>query len=238
MQKSRFILFIIALLSFENAWSQNKWLFGINAAGNVSRVSVVDTFPQNFSRRNRIGYSFGLQGSYDIKRFVSLSFAVNYVNKGYKINNDTLLRNPSVVHKISTLNVPLGLIFRQNFSGNSFIHEKAGLILNYSLRKDSVTLYNSTSTPRFRVTDISQNIIYPMFYLGFGIGGKLETGDRYEFTVTYNQSFATDGNLSVQYGTNYLKKFPLNYRGGFIQFGFSYYFNLSNFKKSDEYFYD
>jgi hypothetical protein len=237
MRKLLALVVTITLVTPTCLIAQSRWMLGFNAGGNIARVSVADTFPQNFSRRNRIGFNAGLQATYDVKPSVSLSFGLNYVNKGYKINNDTLGVNPSVVQKLHTLNLPVGVIFRQQFSGSSFIHEKAGFILNYTMRKDSVTLLNSSATPRFRITDISKNIVYPMFYLGFGIGGKTETGDRYEFTVIYNQSFSTAADLRVEYGTNYAKKFPLNYRGGFVQFGFSYYFNISNFKKSDEYFY-
>lgn len=218
--------------------AQSRFMLGFNAGGNISRVYGADTFPANFSRRNRVGFHAGITATYDIKPFVALHLGVNYVNKGYKVNNDTLRANPSVVHKISSINIPLGLTFRQQFNPGSYIHEKAGFIANFSLRNDSVTMYNASTDARFRVNDVAENKFYPMFYLGFGIGGKTENGDRYEFTVTYNQSFSTESGLSVQYGQGYLKNFPLTYRGGFVQFGVSYFINLENFRKSDEYFID
>lgn len=238
MKRTVVLVFIVISTASTILKGQSRFMLGFNAGGNLSRVYGADTFPQNFSKRNRVGFNMGITGNFDIKPFVAVNLGVNYVNKGYKIFNDTLPSNPSVVHKISTITIPLGLTFKQQFNAGSYIHEKAGLIGNFSLRKDSVTLLNSNSNPRYRVTDITQNKFYPMFYLGFGIGGKTENGDRYEFTVTYNQSFSTDANLRVEYGQGYLKNFPLTYRGGFVQFGLSYFINLENFKKSDEYFID
>ncbi|MBS3914746.1 MAG: outer membrane beta-barrel protein [Bacteroidetes bacterium] len=237
MSKKHILSFLLILTASTALLAQNKWTAGFNLGGNISRIGVADTFPQNFSRRNRIGYNIGIQASYDIKKSVAVSLGFNLVNKGYKINNDTLSGSPSIIQKYNSLNVPVGLVFRQAFSGTNFIHEKAGLILNYTTRSDSLFKQNSTSKPSFKTTDVSINRLYPMFYLGFGLGGTTETGDRYEFTVTYNQSFSTDANIKVNYGQGFLKEFPLNYRGGFLQFGFSYHFNLSNFGKSDEYFY-
>lgn len=235
MKKSLLVLvFIAACMS---ASAQNKFYMGFNVGGNMSRV-YGDTFADNFSRRNRIGYMVGIQSTYDLNKAAAISLGFNFVNKGYKINNDTLGVNPSVIRKTNSLNIPVGVIFKQQFNPSSYIHEKAGFIGNFSLRKDSITAFNSNSAKNFRITDISEKGFYPMFYLGIGIGGKTENGDRYEFSVTYNQSFSTDANLRVEYGQNFLKQFPLTYRGGFLQFGFSYYFNMGNFQRSDEYFID
>lgn len=237
MKKSLFILSALVILAIQDLSGQSKWMWGFNAGGNISRV-YSDTLANNFSRRNRLGFIAGTQLSYDIRSFVTVTVGLNYVNKGYKVFNDTLPSNASIVQKTNSLNLPIGVVFRQKFSPSSSIHEKFGFIANYSFRKDSIVRYNDEKTPRFRITDVQASKLYPMFYLGMGIGGNTESGDRYEFSVTYNQSFGTDANLNVEYGQAYLKKFPLTYRGGFVQFGFSYYFNLGNFKKSDEYFVD
>lgn len=238
MRKLQILLLTLTLFIGKQATAQSRFMVGFNAGGNIARAFVLDSLANQFSRRNRGGFNAGLQATYDLKSSIALSLAINYVNKGYKINNDTLGSSPSVVYKVNTFNIPVGLIIKQPISPSSYFHLKAGLAVNYSMRKDSITTFNNSKTPNFRVTNILQNKIYPMFYLGLGIGGSTENGDRYEFSVTYNQSFATDASLKVQYGPNFSKEFPMSYRGGFVQAGFSYYINLGNFKKSDEYFID
>jgi Outer membrane protein beta-barrel domain len=237
--KTRFLYILAVVLMYQvPANAQNKFMMGFNAGGNVSRIFSGDTFPNNFSRRNRVGVNLGMQGCYNLKPFISIAFGANYVNKGYKLNNDTLTSNAFITQKTHSLSIPLGVIFRQRFSASSAIHEKFGISGNFTFRKDSFTTYNSDKTQRFRINDVALNRFYPMFYLGAGLGGNTESGDRYEFSIIYNQSFKTDANLTVQYGQGWLKSFPLSYRGGFLQFTFSYYFNMGNFKKSDEYFID
>lgn len=232
-----FTVAILILCSAVHSKAQSRLMLGINAGPNVSRV-FADTLANNFSRRNRAGFVGGVQASYFIKPAVSIDLGLNFVNKGYKVFNDTLNNGPSVVNKTNNLAIPLGVTFRQRFNSSNEFHLKAGFTGNLSMRKDSITIVNSETNPRFRITDIRANNIYPMFYLGFGMGGKTERGDRFEITVIYNQSFATDANLRVEYGQNYFRSFPLLYRGGFLQFGISYNFNLENFKKSEEYFID
>lgn len=221
-----------------SASAQNRFMLGINGGANISRLNGNDTFANNFSRRNRLGGAAGINMSYDLSSSSSITLAVNYINKGYKINNDTLPTNTSLVRSMNTINIPLGISFRQQFNSSNYIMEKFGVIGNFTFRNDSTITTNRGTTPYFRAVEVSQNNFYPMFYLGFGIGGTAESGDRYEINITYSQSFSNDALIRVEYGSDYKKNFVQNYRGGFLQIGLTYYFNLSNFKKSEDYFYD
>lgn len=241
MKKAIGVLCIIGICFLHKAEGQSKFYIGFNAGGNVSRLSTTDSFPTYYSRRNRLGYVLGMQTAYDIKPFVSLSLAVNYVNRGFKLyNEDTgaVSRNPLVTRKFSTIAIPLGVTFRQKFSSSSAVHEKFGVVGNFYMNTTPKTTKNVSSNEQYRIKDLQFQSFHPMFYLGGGIGGNTAGGDRYEFSVVYNQSFNNQYNGVVEHGQGLIQKFPLVYRGGFLQFGISYYFNLDNFKKSNEYFID
>lgn len=236
MFRSRIVLCATLLLCCSGYSSaQSRLKLGFNGGGTVSRV-IFDTIPKNFSRRNLLGYTVGICGQYDLKKSVALQFGINYTLKGYKVTNDTLTVGPSIIKRTGTLNIPIGITFRQAFNSSNYIQERFGFAGSFSFGKDSSTKINSTTRPRYQLTEVRNNANYPMFYLGFGTGGKADNGDRWEFGLTYFQSFAKDASIRINHGANFAKSFPLNYRGGFLSITFSYYFNLANFKKSSEYF--
>lgn len=214
-----------------------RLMLGFNAGANFSRTSNSDTFPVNFTKRNRLGVALGLNGIYDISSNAGIAFGANFIQKGYRINNDTLASSPDIVRKFWCLNVPLGLHFRQQFNAQNFITEKFGIIANFNFRGDTASFVNNDKKPAFRINESSVRNVYPMFYLGFAMGGTSENNNRYEFGITYTQSLSNDATMTVSHSEGLKKQFPLNYRGGFLHIGFSYYFNLSNFKKSSGYFY-
>lgn len=231
----RILTVTLALISVLSLRAQTKFRLGLTGGGTISRNMTSDTFPKNFSRRNKASVSLGLAGQYDLRKYVSIQFAANYVGKGYKVNNDTLGNSPSVVRRLNTINVPVGIAFRQPINGTGFIQERFGFSANFNLGKDSVSNSNKTTNPDFRITEKRLNSIYPMFYLGFGMGSTTENGDRFDFGITYYQSFSKDAQLNLQYGNNLSKSNPLNYRGGYVLFNFTYTFNLVNFKRSSDY---
>ncbi|MBM3398995.1 MAG: hypothetical protein FJY15_00340 [Bacteroidetes bacterium] len=242
MPNRLFIVFSVLLLSFHSLCAQDdkkdpRLMLGFNAGANFSRTANSDTFPANFTKRNRLGIALGLNGVHDISSNAGIAFGVNFVQKGYKLNNDTLPANPDIVRKFCSINVPLGLHFRQQFNAQNFITEKFGVVANFNLRGDSASLTNNDKNSAFRINEYSVRNFYPMFYLGFAMGGTSENNNRYEFGITYTQSLSNDATLIVSHSDGLKKQFPLNYRGGFLHIGFSYYFNLSNFKKSSGYFY-
>ncbi|MFM7765176.1 MAG: hypothetical protein ACKO6I_05895 [Sphingomonadales bacterium] len=242
MPNRLFFVLSVLLFSFQSLCAQEdkkdtRLMLGFNAGANFSRTANSDTFPANFTKRNRLGIALGLNGVYDISSNAGIAFGANFVQKGYKLNNDTLAINPDIVRKFWSINVPLGLHFKQQFNAQNFITEKFGIVANFNLRGDSTSLTNNDKKPAFRINEYSTRNIYPMFYLGFAMGGFSENNNRYEFGIIYTQSLSNDASIMVAHSDGLKKQFPLNYRGGFLHIGFSYYFNLSNFKKSNGYFY-
>lgn len=240
MQKKVLFLFLLLeawSLSAQKTEKESRFMLGFNAGANFSKSVNSDTFPQNFSKRNRLGVAVGLSGLYDLNSNASIAFGANFIQKGYRLYNDTLPLNPDIVRKFWSMNIPLGLNFKQQFNAQNFIMEKFGVVANFNFRDDSTTLSNSDTRTSFKLTERAARNFYPMFYLGFAMGGVSENNNRYEIGVTYTQSLSNDATMTVSHGTDLKQKFPLNYRGGFLQIGFSYYFNLSNFKRSKGYFY-
>lgn len=235
----KFLLSSLPLFLIFSANAQSKFFFGPTAGINMSRVNNNDTFPTNYTRRNYLGPAIGLGLKYDLNYAVSLNFTVSLLKKGYRINSDTLKSDASISRGIYALNMPLGLTFKQLFNGSNFIMEKFGIVANYNIRKDSTTIYNRSNKPVYSLTESAINNFYPLFFLGIAMGGNTENGNRYEFGITYQQSFSKDASMRVNYGKNMEKSFPLSYRGGLLQIGFSYFFNWSNVKvKNTEYFTD
>lgn len=232
----RTLPFVLLLMFAKPSNAQTKFRLGVDIGGTIARNTPSDTFPRNYSHRNKIGLGIGLAGQYDLRKMVSIQFAVNYIGKGYKINNDTLGSLSSITKTVNTINIPIGVAFKQNFNSSNFIMERFGFSGSFSLGKDSSFTNNSNTDTKFRVVEKRVNPIYPMFYLGIGMGGTAENGDRYEFGITYYQSFSKDANLNLIHGANLKKTSALTYRGGFVYIGFSYYFNLTNFKRDSEYF--
>lgn len=237
----KFIAFVWIVLGVQVlTYGQNsRWMVGTSAGVSVSKTSNNDTLANNFSTRNRIGGYGNLHLNYDLSPASSLNIHLGYLNVGYKINNDTMGFNTSVNKGISYLSTGLGLTFRQGFGSSNFISERFGVLINTQLGGNPLdTFNNQESGTRFRIVQEQNAQIYPLFYLGVAFGGNTEGGNRYEFNVTYQQSFSTSQNLSVQYGEFFGSQFPLTYRSGNLQIGITYYFNFGNFQKSEEYFYD
>ena len=238
--KKFLLLFLVGMIGFSQSHAQNsRWMIGSSAGVALSKTSNNDTLANNFSTRNRLGGFGNIHLNYDLNPASSLNLSVGYLNAGYKINNDTMAYNTSINKGISYLSTGLGLTFRQGFGSSNFISERFGMLVNTQLSSSSTdTFNNQENATRFRIVQEQNVAIYPLFYLGVAFGGNTEGGNRYEFSVTYQQSFSTSQNLNVEYGEFLGERFPLNYRSGNLQVGFTYYFNFGNFQKSEEYFYD
>ena len=231
---------ILLLFIGQFSFAQSRWLIGPELGVTISKVGNNDTFVNNFTPRNKFAPRIGAAISYNLSSFASIDAGIHFAMKGYKINNDTSAQNPSVSRNISTIEIPLGLSFRQTINGESFVTEKFGLIGAYTLGADSTTTGNvSGENPSFRIGEKITNAFVPMFYLGVKIGGSTSSKNRYEFGATYTQSLAQSAALDVQYGSGLAKRFPLNYRGGYLAISFTYFFNTSNLKtEKSDYFID
>jgi hypothetical protein len=236
------LLFLVFITSLTGLFAQGNndrlkpWSFGINGGINFSKTYNNDTFAQNFSGRNKSGVHFGGLVSYDINDNNTVNTGLSFINKGYRIYNDTLSNNMKINRNIPGIYLPLGLTFRQQFNASRFIFEKVGVAGHYSFGSGEDTLYNGTNK-KFRIIENNIQSLYPMFYMGIGLGGNTIKGNRYEFGLTYQQPFGRERELNVSGGEFLNKQFLLNYRGGNLQATFIYHFNFGNFEKSDEYFY-
>lgn len=214
----------------------SKWGIGFNAGANFSSNYQADTWANNFTGRNKTGFNVAFMTSYDLHDNVSLNIGIGTIYKGYRINCDTLNVHAKVARGFFALNVPLGLDFHQQINKTRFINERFGLVVNYSLRPNSDTVWNGIKH-QYRITETNINKLYPMFYLGGGWGGVNSKGNRYHFGLTYQQPFGREMEMKIETGEFLSKSFLLNFRGGNLQATFTYYFNTGNFKKSEEYFY-
>lgn len=215
-----------------------RWHVGFKLGGNISKLDPQDTFISNITPRNKMGIALGGMASYDLHRNISLVTGLNVVTRGYRIANDTVAVSNKIKQTYASLQVPLGLSFRQYPSPHSanFFCEEIGGVLNYSFRKNSETLYNSDKQ-QVRIIETGGNKFYPMVYGGLLMGRTSNKGIRTEYGVSYYHTFGTELNLKVSAGEFFNKSFPLHYNGGNLQFTFRYYFNTGNFKKSSDYFY-
>lgn len=239
------LFFICSILINTDVAAQvknSRWYFGPYGGFTISRTfGGSDTFAPNFSRRNKLSPMIGIATSYSLSRNVALIFSPSFVGKGYKITNDTLGNEGEVARSIYAINLPIGISFKQNFNSQNFFKENFGLSMNYNFVKDSTIIKNDKTNTAFQLVELNQRRLYPMFYLGVELGGGTESGNRYLFGVTYFQSFSKDANIRIQYGENLAKNFMQQYRGGFLQVGFTYQWNISNVKRKksgDGYEYD
>lgn len=232
------IFFAFFAIITATSFGQSKWFVGANAGAVVSKTSTSDTLGDPFTTRNRGGVFGYLQGTYDLSKASSVNFKLGYLGTGFRINNDTMPNNGMVKQPVNLINSSLGISFRQRFSTGSFITENFGIALNQQLGGSLTdTIYNQTKNARYRIVHDNYIKTFPSFYLGFGMGGNTEEGHRYEFTVSYQQPFATARQMRVEYGEFYSQNFPLNFKGGNLQVGFTFYFNFGALEKSEEYFY-
>jgi hypothetical protein len=232
------LFFAIIATASTALYGQSKWFIAANAGAVISKTATSDTLANPFTTRNR-GNIYGyLQGTYDLSKASSLNFKVGYLGTGFRINNDTMPNNGMIKQPVDMLSTSLGISFRQRFSTGSFITENFGIALNQQLGGSLTdTIYNQTKNARYRI--VHDNIVktFPAFYLGFGMGGNTDEGHRYEFTVSYQQPFSTARQMRVEYGEFYNQSFPLTFRGGNLQVGFTFYFNFGALEKSQDYFY-
>ena len=122
MQNKSFLFFISMCLStFVSA--QSRWSIGPSAGVCISKTATNDTLANNFTTRNRVGGYFNIVGNFDLNKAAGIHFGVGIINKGYKINNDTLAYNTSINNGFSALTGNLGLSFKQQFSTSNFIRD-------------------------------------------------------------------------------------------------------------------
>ncbi|MSP58116.1 MAG: PorT family protein [Flavobacteriaceae bacterium] len=214
----------------------SKWSIGASIGVNFSKTYNGNTFNQNFTNRNKRGYSISPVVSYEVSDHVSINSGLGIIRKGYRINNDTLQFNTDISRGFFALNIPLGISFKQRVSKSRFFVENIGVIANYSFRNDIDTFYNSTKK-EFRIIERNLNKLYPLLYFGICTGSRISNGNNYNIGVCYQSPIKTEMKLDVSSGEFLNTRFPLNFRGGTVQVSLTYCFNIGNMQKSSEYLY-
>jgi len=237
MSRKIIILCILILANTPLAKAQAGFRMGFTAGANISRANPIDTFPSEFSRRNRAGGTIGLAIEEGLSNNTAFTAGIHYVNKGYKIANDTFSSNPFISATVHTLNIPIGFTFKQRFNDMNFIRENFGL--SYSFRFDSRdSVFYTNGTPgTFSITERRAASGYPMFFLGLELGGTTESKNTYAFGLNFFQTFGRDADLRGVGGVNRNRVFDMVYKGGFANITFTYTFSLQNLKKGEEWFY-
>jgi hypothetical protein len=223
-----------ALVLGEAATAQQGFRLGITGGANISRANPIDTLPRNFSRRNKSGISAGLAWEYGLTNNSAVMGSIQIVQKGYRISNDTFSRNPYINRSITTVQIPLGISFKQRFNELNFMRENFGVA--YAFRFDaSDSVLRTNGTPgTFSITEKRAGSGYPMFFLGLELGGAAESKNTYSFGLNYFQTFGRDADITGRSGN---RSFDMIYKGGFVNITFTYTFSLQNMKKSEEWFY-
>lgn len=237
MRRISLLLCLALAGQFPDLQAQTGLRVGFTAGPNISRANPTDSFPSQFSRRNRAGATLGFSFEYGLSANSAILGGIHYVNKGYKISNDTFTLNPFIVRRINSINVPIGFTFKQRFNDQNFIRENFGL--SYTFRfdsQDSVVATNG-NPGTYSITEKPAASGYPMFFLGLELGGTTESKNTYAFGLNFFQTFGRDADIRGVGGVNRNRFFDMVYKGGFANITFTYTFSLQNLKKSEEWFY-
>ena len=95
---------------------------GLNVGPTFSRAGTsIDSVPNNFKIKTKIGYTFGLQIHYGISDVVGIETGIQYVSKGYSIKNDTNGVEDVLKSEIKDFEIPLSFTLRQELNSYSYI---------------------------------------------------------------------------------------------------------------------
>ncbi len=231
------LLFVLCLYVQQSVFAQKGFRIGPSIGLASSRSHVLDTLPDNFNFRFKSGFNVALSFQYGFTDRFTFGTGIGYTNKGYRIFNDSNSRGDLLKHNFGNLELPFNAIYRMRIGATSKMRALAGVTLNYQIGTTEKVLRNNNST--FVIAEKSINNLYPMLNLGVEIGSEGKSGNMFLFGVYYKQSFTQMSELSVfnQPDINQQRLFALGYRGSYISIGFSYLFDMKNFKRDEEFFY-
>lgn len=236
MLKTRLI--VLTLIAAATQLSAQKGLkFGPAASFVSSRTYVTDSLPDNYNFRFKSGFSGGMSIQYGFTDRFVLGTGALYTNKGYRVFNDSNTNGNLIKHNFSSIEIPVNAIFKLRVGATSKMRALIGGTFNYSLDQSGKVLKNSNGT--FVISEKTVSKSYPMLNLGLEIASENKGGNVMVFGVYYKQAFSNQTELSVYNNSDLTKprNFSLGYRGSYIGIGFSYLFDVKNFKKSEEFFY-
>lgn len=234
-RKPFLVLFILSTAVGLKA--QKGFRIGPSAHVLSSKPFVVDSLPDNFNFRLKSGFNIGLDFQYGFDDRFTLGWGLGYTNKGYRLFNDSNSSGDLLKHNFSSIELPISAIYKMRLGVTSRMRAVAGLTLNYQVGSTEKVLMNKNES--FVIREKSLNALYPLGHLGLEIASEGKSGNVFVFGVYYKQSLVNQTELSVFNTSDVTKNrvFSLGYRGSYIGLGFSYLFDIKNFKRSEEYFY-
>ena len=116
---------------------------GLNAGPTFSRAGTsLDSLPNNFKIKTKIGYTFGLQIHYGFSDVMGIETGLQYVSKGYSIENDTNKVKDIFKSTVNDFEIPLCFTLRQQLNSYSYMREKVGVSLGMHTEKQEIKNIN------------------------------------------------------------------------------------------------
>jgi hypothetical protein len=222
-------------LTIKTVKAQEGFRIGPNAMVVSSRVSILDSLPNNYNFRFKSGFGLGVTFQYGFSNGISLSSGVNFVSKGYRVFNDSNRNGDLLKKQILNIEIPLNFTFIIRHSSATDIRGVLGFTYNTVISKKDRIIENKNKT--FIIRESIKNEAYPMLNLGIEVSKQNKIKNAMVFGLYYKHSFQSHTLLNIARGEQSPTYFQLGYRGSYIGIGFSYLFNIKNFKKTEEFFY-
>ena len=234
ISRSILALFLFALSA--TCLGQEGFKFGPQVAFISSRTHVLDKLPDNFNFRFKSGFKFGFTAQYGFTPKFVLGSGLSFVNKGYRVFNDTNSKGNLLKSNLSHIELPLNMVFKFRMGASSRMRFLLGGTLNYQIKTNEKILANNGET--FVIREKNEQQLYPMMNTGVEIASENKAGNVFVFGIYYSQAFSNQSILHVSGSkTASTDIFSLGYRGSYIGIGLSYLFDLKNFKKEEVFFY-
>mgnify|MGYP001057510930 CR=1 FL=1 len=240
MSKKSFLalFFVLGFTFYSNA--QIGLRIGLNGGPTFSRAGTsIDSVPEGFKIKTKIGYTLGLQIHYGISDVVGIETGIQYVSKGYSMENDSNRVEDMLKSTIEDFEIPLNFTLRQQISSYSFVRERVGVSLGIHTQKDELVNVSAADNASFGVTESYTKKFYPMFNLGIEYGYLTDNGNTMSVGIHYSQGLGSNVGLNFHNSNTFdANTFDLNYRASNLSLRFAYLFSLSNIGSSDEYFFE
>lgn len=231
LMKMRQIAFAVLMFAGLSAHSQKGFRIGPSAGIISSRAYVVDSIKSQYNFRFKSGFSGGVAMQYGFSDRYTLASGVNYVNKGYRLFNDSNKTGDLIKHNFNNIEVPINLITRLGYRASSKMRIVTGVTLNYTMSKTNALKTNKGNT--FSILESHKSTFYPMLNIGLEIGSVSATGNMFVLSAVYRQSFFNVTGLAVRNNVDLSKPelFTLGFRGSYLGVSISYLFDSKNFKR-------
>lgn len=201
-----------------------------------SRASVIDSLPDNYNFRYKSGLGGGIAMQYGFTDAFTLGSGIAYSNKGYRMFNDSNRVDNLLKRNAGHLEVPVNAIFRFGRNRSSKIRILAGITASYMFNSSTKVLENKNRT--FNIKEEVKTVFYPLANLGIEIASENKSGNVFVFGAYYKHAFTRQSRLGV-YNSDLssAERFAVAFNGSYLSVGFSFLFDVKNFKRDEVFFY-